>query len=139
MKSQVLTLENVIFFSLGIALVLIVYFTFTSISHEIKKISIEEGVKKTAEFISYNINKVYRIGNLTNSSIELFIPIQDKICGEIYRISQDNGAIFIHLLKYDIKYNLTLYGIKTKLKYKQIPSSKKALIIKYSNGMVEIR
>lgn len=139
MKSQVLTLENVIFFSLGIILVLMVYFTFTSVSQEIKKISIEEGVKKTAEFISYNINKVYRIGNLTNSTIELFIPIPEKICGEIYRISQENGVIFLHLLKYNIKSNITLYGIEANLKYRQIPSSKKALIIKYSNGMVEIK
>lgn len=139
MKSQVLTLENMIFFSLGIALVLMVYFTFTSVSEEIKKISVEEGVKKTAAYISYNVNKVYRIGNLTNSSIELYIPIPDKIGGEIYRISQKNGNIFLHLLKYNFRYNLTLYGIEAKLKYKQIPSSKKGLIIEYSNGMVEIR
>lgn len=139
MKSQVITVENVLFFSLGIILVFMVYFTFNSISEQIKEISMKEELKKVATYISYNINKVYRIGNTTNSSIELYVSIPDQILGEIYRISQDNGNIFLRFINYDFRYNLTLYGKEAKLKYKEIPSSKKWIIIGYSNGKVKIK
>ncbi len=139
MKAQVLTLENVLFFSLGIILVLMVYFTFTSVSEEIRKKSVEEGVIKTATYLSYVINKVYRIGNITNSSITLYVSIPEKIGGEIYRISSSGKNLFVILPDYNFRYNLTLYGIEVKLKYKQIPSSKRGLIIEYSGGKVEIR
>ncbi len=138
MKSQVLTVENVLFFSLGIMMVLIVYNMFVSISNEIEKETVEKGMEKLATYLSYEINRIYQIGNKTNSTISLTISLPIQISKKYYFLKEGDNCLYLFVPEYGFRTNLTLYGINAKIRTKYIPSSKRFITIKYSKGRVEI-
>ncbi len=137
-KAQVLTLENVMFFSLGVVMVLLVYQSYLSISKDVEKETAKYGLKKIAAYISYEVNRIYRAGSSTNSNISSILVLPSSVSRRQYILMQDSNAIYLFLPAYGFRVNLTLYGINAKLKTRSIPSSKRFIEIAYSQGKVEI-
>ncbi len=75
MKGQYITLENMFFFAVGIAMVIAIYAAFSSISDSMRSAALQEQLTKEGESIRAGIIKVFTAGNSTNSSISLFLEI----------------------------------------------------------------
>ncbi len=138
MKSQAFTVENVLFFSIGIFMVILLYTAFASLNDNIKESVYKISVEKTGEYISYVLTKVYQVGNSTSSNITVFLPLPYRIGDCILRIEEIDNEIMILCPSEGIKHSLNLYGIKPKIKSGYIYTSQMGIKIRYENNEVYI-
>ncbi len=134
-KGQYLTLENIFFFSIGLAMALTVFFAFSGISDNVRTASYEKQLIKAGELIRENIVRVFSVGNSTNSSIALTIKIPRDVSGCIYKITAD-AKLNLRCTTNNIDAKLSLYGIDAKIKFDTIYSSQEYVKISYENGKV---
>jgi len=93
MKGQYLTVEYVIFFAIGIAMVIGIYLTFTNINTDLRQDAATMQLEKTNELIRDSIVNIYEAGNRTGADIityELSIP--PRLSGHTYVIKYDGNA-----------------------------------------------
>jgi hypothetical protein len=138
MKGQYITLENVLFFAIGISMVILLYNSFSNISENIKKESYDEGLKKVGKYIHGNIIKIYEAGKQTNSNISITLRVPERVSDCIYKILVENGKMKLICTLTGESIKLNLYGINTKIKSEYIYSTKKAIKVKYKEGLIEI-
>lgn len=136
-KGQYLTLENLFFFSIGLALAMVVFFSFSGISDTVRTNSYEKQLLKSGEFIRENIVKVFSAANQTNSSISLTIEIPRELSGCIYKITADT-KLNLNCTTNNVGSSLNLYGINTKIKFDALYSSQNYIKINYENGKIII-
>lgn len=134
-KGQYLTLENVLFFSIGLAMALTVFFAFSGISNNVRTTSYEAQLSKAGELIRENIVKVFSAGNRTNSSISITIQIPRDVSGCIYKITLAE-KLNLNCTTNNIGSSLNLYGIDVKIKFDTIYSSQEYVKISYGSGKV---
>ncbi len=96
MKGQYLTIEYVLFFAIGIVMVLGVYLTFTGINADIRADSSMVQMQKTGELIRSSIVNVYETGKSTNSVINYKLSIPPRLSGHPY------------IIRYDVNKNLNV-------------------------------
>jgi hypothetical protein len=87
MKGQYLTIEYLIFFTIGVVLIISVYFSFSNINETYRDNLMQSQLKMTGELISGVIINIYETSNNTNSRINytLSIPAQLSTC--IYTVN----------------------------------------------------
>ena len=129
MKGQYLTIEYVLFFAIGIAMVVAVFYTFTTISNSTKTDASTVQMEKTGELIRDSIVNVYETGNRTNSTINYKLDIPPKLSGQVYTVQYITGLNVNSTENYKIGSTLSLYNINIK------PSA----IIYSTKGEVQIR
>jgi hypothetical protein len=93
MKGQYLTLEYVIFFLIGILMMLSVYYAFTDMNGMYSEGMLESQLKLTGEMISGAIVNVYEASQATNSTINYTLPIPDKLSSCIYSVDVNGGNL----------------------------------------------
>lgn len=135
LKGQYLTLENVLFFSIGLAMALTIYFAFIAISDTTKTSSYEKQLLKSGEFIRDNIVKVFSSASHSNSSISYTIKIPREVSDCIYKITIDK-TLNLNCTTNDIGVTLSLYGINTKIKFGVLYSSQDYIKISYADGEI---
>ena len=87
MKGQYLTLEYLIFFMIGIFLIISVYISFSNMNEKYRESTMKNQLQMTGELISGAIINVYEVSNSTNSSINYTLSIPTKVSGCIYAIN----------------------------------------------------
>lgn len=137
-KGQYITLENVFFFAIGIALVISVYGVFSGISENLRTASLMDQLGKEGGNMRANIAKVFLAGNSTNSSISLSLDIPKMLSGCAYKITVDGGNLVIGCTESAASNALNLYGIETKVKNGAVFSSSGKMNIFYSGGNILI-
>ena len=136
MKSQVFTLETVLFFSLGVGMIIFLYLSYSSTSEYIKTEGYKLNLEKFGEYLSFVINKVYEVGNSTNSTVMLFLYFPPKIGECSYQIEERGGQIILSCPQKNIKRPVSLYGLDVKIKSKVMHLSRRGITITYSHGKV---
>ncbi|MCD6477249.1 MAG: hypothetical protein J7K26_03795 [Candidatus Aenigmarchaeota archaeon] len=112
MKGQYLTVEYVIFFAIGISLVIGIYFTFNDINSKLKDTALQGQIDRVSEMIRSNIIRIYYGAKNTNSNIKYEINIPPKLSGSIYTIRiLENGLNINSTDNYNIGKILNLYNI----------------------------
>lgn len=93
MKGQYLTIEYVIFFAIGIAMIVGVYLTFSGINDNLREDSMIMQLEKTNELIRDAIVNVYEAGTRTESKIQYKLSIPTTLSGKTYAVRYSNGNI----------------------------------------------
>lgn len=96
MKGQYLTIEYLIFFMIGIFMLVAVYFTFSNLNNTYRDSIMQSQLQMTGELISGTIVNVYEASNYTNSSINYSISIPPKISSCIYAINVGSNGLNIN-------------------------------------------
>lgn len=130
MKGQYLTVEYVIFFAIGLALIIGVFFSFGNVNSRLKEVAVQGQVDRTAEMIRSSIVNVYLASKNTESTISYDLAIPTKLSGSIYNIRELDNKLNVNSTdNYNIGKVLTLYGI---------PFSQQDIIYS-TNGKITIR
>lgn len=137
MKGQYITLENMFFFAVGIAMVIAIYAAFSSISDSMRSAALQEQLTKEGESIRAGIIKVFTAGNSTNSSISLFLEIPKELSGCDYKIASEGGNLLASCTDGQAESeSLNLYGIETTIKNGAAYSSSGKITVFYSGGKI---
>lgn len=147
MKGQYLTIEYVIFFAIGIAMVIAVYSTFFNISNDLSKDSMEAQLEREGEIIIGSIVNTFEVSKSTDSTIIYNLTIPFKLSGCVYAI-QTKDKLHINCTdNYNIGAVLSFNGVDIKGEDKLIVFPTKKIIystrgfveIINKNGIVELR
>ena len=87
MKGQYLTLEYLLFFMIGIFMIISVYFSFSNINETYRESIMQNQLQMTGELISGAIINVYEVSNYTNSRINYTLSIPTKLSTCIYAVN----------------------------------------------------
>lgn len=141
MKGQYITVENVFFFGMGVAMCILVFIAYTSISDSVRAEIMKDQIERVGRIIQANIVSVYLAGNQTNSSVTMKLEIPAEISGCIYQITlatANPDMLKLNCTDNNIGTALNLYGIDTTIKNKVLFSSKGEVEIIYQNCRVEL-
>lgn len=135
MKGQYLAVEYVLFFAIGIVMVLGVYVTFSGINDNVREDSATIQLQKTGELIRGAIVNVYQTGKETDSTITYKLKIPARLSGHSYAIRYTDNLNINSTQNYKIGDTLSLYNIN--INSPNIIYSTNGIInIKYDSGVV---
>jgi hypothetical protein len=87
MKGQYLTVEYLVFFMIGIFMIISVYYSFSSMNETYRNSITQNQLQMTGDMINGVIINVYEASNNTNSSINYTLSIPAKLSGCIYSLA----------------------------------------------------
>jgi hypothetical protein len=93
-SGQMLTVEYMMFFAIGIALVIITFFIFSNANDSYKKATLTQQFDKLAEGIRIISIQVYETAKWTNSTITYYYQIPTRLSGSYYEISGEGSPYF---------------------------------------------
>jgi hypothetical protein len=137
MRGQYLTVEYLIFFMIGVFMIISVYFAFSNFDNIFRNSILQSQLKMTGELISGTIINLYEASNSTNSSINYSLNIPEKISGCIYSISISNDLNINCINVPNASISLTLYNFNISNK-NNIYSTNGLLKLFARNGRVEL-
>ena len=135
MKGQYLTVEYVLFFAIGIAMVIGIYMTFININEEIRTGAVTMQLGKTGEYIRDHIVIIYEAGRRTDSKITYHLKVPSQLSGHIYVLKYSNGLNINSTQNYKIGDVLSLYNININSP-NIIYSTNGVINIQYENNQV---
>lgn len=91
MKGQYLIVKYIIFFAIGIILVIVVYSAFLDINSRLEENLVKSQLKKTGEVIRGTIVNIFEKGETTDSTILYYLAIPPKLSGKMYTIIAEDG------------------------------------------------
>ncbi len=139
MKGQYLAIEQMLFFAIGIALVIMVYFSFVSINSGLRNRAIESQLYKTGETIRGNVVNIFEISNTTRSYITYELSVPTSASGCTYEIRVDLKNLNLNCTEdRSIGAVLSLYGINT-IEKNILYSGKGAVQIISDGSLVELK
>lgn len=137
MKGQYLTVEYLIFFMLGVFMIISVYFTFSNMNEIYRNSTMQSQLRMTGELISGAIINVYEASATSSSAINYTLPIPTKLSGCIYEINVVDDELNLNCSNEEEGIALTLYNFNTT--NEDIIYSTNGLINLYAaNGTVEL-
>jgi len=138
MRGQYLIVEYIIFFAIGVGMIITVYFMFSNISGMFGSGTTEAQLKSLGEMITGTIINVFETSNSTNSIVYYNLSIPTKLSDCLYTIKVQNGLNLNCTHNPNIGVILTLYNFN--INADDIIYSTKGLIeIKVENGRVDIK
>ena len=93
MKGQYLTLEYLIFFMIGIFMIVAVYFSFSNMNNNYRDSIMQNQLQMTGELISGTIAKVYEASNRTGSTINYTVSVPTKLSTCIYTVMVKDNSL----------------------------------------------
>ena len=116
MKGQYLSVEWVLFFAIGVAMVVLVYTTFSMISNTVRETSASIQLQQTGELIRGYIINTFEASNSSDSYIEYNLSLPSRLSNCIYAITVIDDKLNINCTdNYKIGSVLSLYGINTEI------------------------
>jgi hypothetical protein len=138
MKGQYLTVEYVIFFAMGIALITAVYFIFYNMSSSLREPSVNIQLQEIGELIRSSIVNVFEASESTNSTIFYNLSIPETLSGCVYAVEIKDKMFLNCTDDSRLGSSFALYGINIKSQ-NIIYSSKGFVEISVRNGVVELK
>jgi len=139
MKGQYLTLEYVLFFSIGIVLVVLVYGMFNDTNDIISGNIRQHQMNSVTHMIAGSVVNVYEASQQTNSLVryKLEIPTSISDCAYSIFLSPSRNLLLECINNRNISSQSHLYNFNIKMK-NILYSTRGSLTIMCSNGEVEI-
>lgn len=135
-KGQILSVEQMILFAVGIIITMTVFFSFNTVKGEIKNFVEKEQLEEIGQLIDSGISEVYATGY--NNSLKLNVP--EKIHTKTYKIIlQDNPKMLkVKLLneRKSVKFNLT--HIPVYMEENSLAGSKGVIKILYNGNNIKL-
>jgi len=138
MKGQYLTVEYLIFFMIGVFMIISVYISFSNINDIYRNSIMQNQLQMTGELISGAIINIYEVSNFTNSSINYTLYIPTKLSDCIYAINVTTDGLNINCTNIQ-KAGITLTSYNFNITNKNIIYSSNGLLKLFAkNGKVEL-
>ena len=139
MKGQYLTLEYIIFFGIGLILIISVYYAFSDINTKYEKATTEYQLRMTGEMIIGNIIRLHEASNYTGTRIEYSLQIPERLSNCIYSVRITGNYLMLECLEgLPLGVDLTLYNFNIKIKNNILYSTEGNIHIAAYNGRVEL-
>jgi hypothetical protein len=139
MKGQYLTIEYLMFFTIGVIMIISVYYIFSGLNQEYEKATTEYQLQMTGQMIMGSIIRVFETSNSTGSQVSYNLTIPTKLSNCIYSIRELNDFLLLECTEIrGIKANLTSYNFNIKIKNNIIYSTEGLLQITAENGEIDI-
>ena len=144
MKGQYLTIEYILFFAIGISMIIIVYSMFSSTNSMLREDITRSQLERVGEIIRSNIINIYETSERTESRIAYNLTIPKKLSGCVYMVNVPSETLpggpgtklILRCDDTNTTVTLSLYNINTRTK--NIIYSTKGLIQISKNGAVEL-
>lgn len=138
MKGQYLTVEYIIFFIIGIVMVISVYFIFSNVNEIAERNTIKSQLKSVGETIRGTIINILETSSSTESEINYNLSIPQKLSRCNYVIEVYNGLNLNCTYDISIGVVLSLYNLNITTE-NIIYSTKGYVEINAYNEMVELK
>ena len=138
MKGQYLTVEYIIFFIIGVMMVVAVYYIFSNVNGIAEKNTVKSQLHAVGEMIRDASVNVLEVSSNTNSVIYYNISIPERLSRCVYAIEADNGLMLNCTHDFSINSGLGLYNLNITTK-NTIYSTKGYVEIKAYNNSVELK
>lgn len=138
MKGQYLTVEYIIFFLIGISLIISVYYIFSSVNEIAERNATESQLEAVGEMIRGTIINLLEASSSSESEIYYNLSIPVKLSKCIYSIEVHNDLNLNCTHDARIGVTLTLYNLNITAK-NIIYSTNGYLRINATNGKVELK
>lgn len=136
MKGQYLTLEYLIFFLIGVVLIVSVYYSFSDINDKYETATTEYQLRMTGEMIIGNAIRLFESSNNTDSRISYDLEVPTRISNCVYFIRMGNNLMRLECVNQLISVDLTSYNFNIKLKNNIIYSTDGRIHFTADNGEV---
>jgi hypothetical protein len=138
MKGQYLTIEYVIFFIIGITMIISVYFIFSNLNAISERRTIRSQLTSVGQTIKGTAINILEASHSTGSEINYRLSIPPKLSTCIYMIEIDNGLNLNCTHDISIGAVLSLYNLNITTE-NIIYSTKGSIEINAYNGSVELK
>jgi hypothetical protein len=138
MKGQYLTVEYVIFFIIGIGMIISVYFIFSNLNAITERNTIKTQLKSVGEIVRGTIINILEVSSSTKSEINYNLSIPPKLSRCIYEIDIDNGLNLNCTHDISIGVVVSLYNLNITTE-NILYSTKGYIEINAYNGIVELK
>jgi len=140
MRGQYLTIEYLLFFTIGIIMIVSVYYIFSGLNQQYEEATTEYQLQMTGQMIMGSVIRVFETSNSTNSHVSYNLTIPTKLSNCIYSIRELNGFLLLECTEIrGMNANLTLYNFNIKIKNNIIYSTDGLLEITARNGEIELK
>jgi hypothetical protein len=130
MKGQFLTIEQMVLFTIGVAITITIFYTFSSIQTKIEKETVQDQLYSIGSFILSTMSKT-----TTNSSfVSIILDIPADVSGEEYKIIASNPTLFVGLVDKEGSAELSLAGINESFNIRGYVGSSAGKIIVERDG-----
>ncbi|MHA1874694.1 MAG: hypothetical protein ACTSVB_11330 [Candidatus Heimdallarchaeaceae archaeon] len=138
MKAQYLTVEYVIFFAIGVLMIISIYYIFSNLNQIFEKSVIENQLMMVGELLRGVIVNTFEISNSTNTTIYYNLTIPPRLSNYNYWIKVEDNSLKLNCSDVPIGIALSLYNFNTTTK-NIIYSTKNLVEILVRNGKVELK
>jgi hypothetical protein len=111
MRGQYLTIEYIIFFVIGVIMVISVYYIFSDINSIAEKNTVKTQLKSVGEMVRGAALKVLEVSSNTNSDINYNVSIPTRLSRCIYVIESNRGLSLNCTHDFGISSSLSLYNL----------------------------
>lgn len=136
MKGQYLTLEYLLFFVIGVVLIVSVYYNFSNINKKYESATTEYQLRMTGEMILSNAIRLLESSEQTDSKIIYDLEIPTKVSNCVYFIRLVNDRLSLECVNQLVGVDLTSYNLNIKIKYNIIYSTDGVVHLTAENGEV---
>jgi hypothetical protein len=139
MKAQYLTLEYLIFFVIGIVLIVSVYYSFSEINRKYELATTEYQLRMTGEMIIGNAIRVFETSNNTDTRVVYDLEIPTKLSNCVYSVRMLNGFLRLECIEgITSNVNLTSYNFNIKIKNNILYSTDGTIRMTAENGEIDL-
>jgi hypothetical protein len=138
MRGQYLTLEYIIFFVIGLAMIVSVYYIFSDINQKYELATTEYQLMMTGHMIMGNVIRLFETSNYTGSKISYDLDIPTGLSNCIYSIRMGNNFLILECLDVPVEVDLTSYNFNIIIKNNILYSTEGAIHITVENGEVDL-
>ena len=138
MKGQYLTLEYVIFFAIGIVMIISVYYSFSDLKDKYEAATTEYQLRMTGELVMGNAIRLFLASNNTDSKIAYDLKIPSRLSDCIYSISLVNGFLRLECVDFPIRVDLTSYNFNINIKNNILYSTQENVHFIVKEGVIDL-
>ena len=111
MRGQILSVEYMLFFAVGVIIIIITYTSLSGIIDTLRASSAETQLEKLGESVRLAALQIYETANSTGSNITFKMSMPTSLSGYQYVIEFKEGKIILSTLDKKIAKNISLYNI----------------------------
>ena len=138
MRGQYLTLEYVIFFVIGLVMIVSVYYTFSDMNQKYELATTEYQLTMTGQMIMGNVIRLFETSSSTDTRISYDLDIPTKLSNCVYSIRMAGESLRLECLDLPIGVDLTSYNFNIIIKNNILYSTEGAIHMSVENGEVDL-
>jgi len=132
MKGQYITLEYLLFFAIGVGIIISTYYLFSNINQSFEKDTTDYQLKMVGELITGAAINILEISNSTNSTVYYNLSIPTKLSRCVYSVRNITNSLILSCVEIpEIKVNMTLYNFNIK--------TKNNIVIYSTSGLIKMK